>query len=47
VPPGGIAFRSPVDRPVASARVDGSIVTPSPNGEVVVRHLPATINLTY
>jgi hypothetical protein len=47
VPPGGIAFRSPVDRPIASVRVDGSTVTPSSNGEVVVRHLPATINLTY
>ncbi|MBK5187086.1 MAG: discoidin domain-containing protein [Gemmatimonadaceae bacterium] len=47
VPPGGIVFRSPVDRPIASARVNGSTVTPSSNGEVVVRHLPATINLTY
>ncbi|MEO6417064.1 MAG: hypothetical protein ABIP73_13585, partial [Gemmatimonadaceae bacterium] len=47
IPPGGIAFRSPVDRAIASARVDGSTVTPSSNGEVMVRHLPATIALTY
>jgi hypothetical protein len=47
VPPGGIAFRSPVDRPIASASVDGNPVTPSPVGEVVIRRLPATIHLTY
>ncbi|MDQ2930412.1 MAG: coagulation factor 5/8 type domain-containing protein, partial [Gemmatimonadota bacterium] len=47
IPPGGIAFRSPVDRAIASARVDGSSVTPSSNGEVMIRHLPATIALTY
>jgi hypothetical protein len=47
VPPGGIAFRSPVDARIVSARVDGSTVSPSSNGEVVIRHLPATINLTY
>jgi F5/8 type C domain len=47
MPPGGIAFRSPVDRPIASARVDGNIVQPSPSGEVMVRRLPATINLIF
>jgi hypothetical protein len=47
VPPGGIVFRSPVDRAIASATVDGSAVTPSSTGEVVIRHLPATIKLTY
>ena len=47
MPPGGIVFRSPVDKPIASARVDGSAVSLSSSGEVVIRHLPATINLTY
>ena len=47
IPPGGIAFRSPVDRAIASARVNGSTVSPSPTGEVMVRRLPATINLTF
>jgi hypothetical protein len=47
MPPGGIAFRSPVDRPIASARVNGEAVTPLANGEVMVRRLPATIDLTY
>ena len=47
VPPGGIAFRSPVDRPIVRALVDGRAVALSPNGEVVVRHLPATIILTF
>ena len=47
VPPGGIAFRSPVDRAIASARVNGSVVEPSASGEVMVRRLPATIHLTF
>jgi hypothetical protein len=47
IPPGGIAFRSPVDRAIASARVDGNTVAPSPSGEVMVRRLPATIDLTF
>ncbi|MEP7065588.1 MAG: discoidin domain-containing protein [Gemmatimonadota bacterium] len=47
VPPGGIVFRSPVDRPIVRAAVDGRTVSSSSNGEVVVRRLPATINLTY
>jgi hypothetical protein len=47
MPPGGIVFRSPVDRAIASARVNGSTVPLSSRGEVVIRHLPATINLTY
>ena len=47
VPPGGIAFRSPVDSKIASARVDGSPVSLSSTGEVVVRRLPATITMTY
>jgi hypothetical protein len=47
VPPGGIVFRSPVDRPIAHARVDGRPVALSSNGEVVIRHLPATIILSY
>jgi hypothetical protein len=46
MPPGGIVLRSPVDRPIASATVDGRAVSPS-NGEVVIHRLPATINLTY
>ena len=46
-PPGGIAFRSPVDRPIVRAFVDGRPVVLSPNGEVVIRRLPATIILTY
>ena len=47
VPPGGIAFRSPVDAKIANARVDGSPVSLSSTGEVVVRRLPATITMTY
>jgi len=47
MPPGGIVFRSPVDRPIVSARVDGSTVSFSSSGDVVIRHLPATINLAY
>ena len=47
MPPGGIAFRSPVDRSIAIARVDGNVVSPSANGEVLVRRLPTTITLTY
>jgi hypothetical protein len=47
MPPGGIVFRSPVDRPIVRATVDGSAVSLSSSGEVVIRHLPATINLTY
>jgi len=47
MPPGGIVFRSPVDRPIATATVDGNAVTPSANGEVIVRQLPATISLTF
>ena len=47
MPPGGIAFRSPVDLPIASARVNGSTVSPSASGEVMVRHLPAIIALTF
>ena len=47
VPPGGIAFRSPVDSPITTASVDGNAVTPSANGEVIVRQLPATISLTF
>ena len=47
MPPGGIVFRSPVDRPIATASVDGNVVTPSANGEVIVRQLPATISLTF
>lgn len=47
IPPGGIVFRSPIDRVIASATVNGSTVAPSFSGEVVIRRLPATINLTY
>ena len=47
MPSGGIVFRSPVDKPIASATVNGSAVSLSSSDEVVIRHLPATINLTY
>src|SRR5205814_197107 len=47
ITPGGIAFRSRVDGQIASARVGGNVVSPSPSGEVMVRQLPATINLTF
>ena len=47
MPQGGIVFRSPIDRPIASASVDGNAVSLSSSREVVIRHLPATINLTY
>jgi len=47
MPPGGIAFRSPVDAAIASARVNGSTVIPSARGEVLVRQLPAIIALTF
>ena len=47
MPPGGIAFRSPVDAAIASARVNGSAVIPSASGEVLVHQLPAIIALTF
>jgi len=47
MPPGGIAFRSPLDRPIRRASVNGSFVSPSSSGEVVLHHLRATIDLTY
>jgi len=47
IPSGGIVFRSPVDARITSARVDGVNVTPSSNGEVVIRRLPASIALTF
>jgi hypothetical protein len=47
MPPGGIAFRSPVDAPIATVRINGNSVTPSASGEVLVRQLPATIALTF
>lgn len=47
MPPGGIAFRSPLDRPIRRARVNGSAISPTSSGEVVLHHLPATIDLTY
>ena len=47
VPPGGIVFRSPLARPIVRATVDGTSVSLPSSGEVVIRHLPATITLTY
>jgi len=47
IPSGGIAFRSPMDKQIVRARIDGRTIAPSSNGEVVVRQLPATIILTF
>lgn len=47
VPPGGIVVASPYDRPVRRATVDGASVRLTQSGDVVVRHLPATVVLWY
>jgi hypothetical protein len=46
IPRGGIIVRSPADRPIKRALVNGKPVTTG-KGEVVVRSLPATIRFGY
>ena len=45
VPRGGIAVRSPYDRPIRSATIDGRPAVVTESGEVLVRELPATVVL--
>lgn len=47
VPPGGIVLRSPLDRPIRRAVVNGRAVTVRGDSEVVVRALPATVVLEH
>lgn len=46
IPTGGIVVRSPLDRPFASATVNGADVA-GPGSQVIVRALPATIVFRY
>ncbi len=43
VPAGGIAVRAPLGGPAAKVTIDGRAVAPEPNGDVIVRTLPATV----
>ncbi|HVG43954.1 MAG TPA: hypothetical protein VM890_04465, partial [Longimicrobium sp.] len=46
-PPGGIVLRSPLDRPVRSATVDGRKVEVFDGAEVRLRALPRRVELRY
>ncbi|HEX6252519.1 MAG TPA: discoidin domain-containing protein [Gemmatimonadaceae bacterium] len=47
LPPGGIALRPPSDHPPVSVLVNEAVVPLSPAGEVIVRSLPAEIQIRY
>ena len=47
VPPGGFVVRSPFDRPIRRALVNGVAVTPASDGGVVARAARATVVLEY
>jgi hypothetical protein len=47
VPPGGIVLRSPLDRPIRSATVDGRRVEVPDGAEVRLRTQPTTVELRY
>ncbi|HEY9479885.1 MAG TPA: hypothetical protein VIP79_07330, partial [Gemmatimonadaceae bacterium] len=48
VPPGGVVLRSPYDRRIRAATIDGNAATISRDGsELVVKKLPATVVLSY
>jgi len=46
IPPGGLIIRSPLDKSIKSASMDGHTV-PSSSTEVIVRKLPASLDLRY
>ena len=46
IPPGGLIVRSPADRPVRQAMVNGSVAR-TDAGQVVVRRLPAVVTFRY
>jgi hypothetical protein len=46
-PPGGIILRSPLDRPIRTAMVDGRRVAVSDGAEVRLRAVPRTVELRY
>jgi hypothetical protein len=46
IPPGGFVIRSPLDRPIRSATLDGESIASSAT-EVVIRRLPATLVFRY
>ena len=46
-PPGGIILRSPLDRPIRSAMVDGRRVEVTGGAEVRLRMVPRTVELRY
>jgi len=47
IPRGGIVLVSPYDRAVRDAVVNGQRTAPSATGEIMIRHLPATVVLRY
>ena len=47
VPPGGFVVRSPFDRPIRRALVNGAVATPGSDGGVVVRAARATVILEF
>ncbi len=46
VPEGGIAIRAPLPTNAAHATIDGKPATANPDGEFIVRTLPATVTIT-
>jgi hypothetical protein len=47
VPPGGIVVRSPRERPVRIATVNGEVVPVADGRQVVIRRVPAELTLSY
>ena len=47
VPPGGIVLRTPLDRPIRRARVNGRVVRLADPNEVTIRQVPAEIVLEH
>ena len=47
VPPGGVVLRSPLERPIRRARVNGRAAPVRAGREVVIRALPADVVLEY
>jgi hypothetical protein len=47
VPPGGIVLRSPLERPLLRARVNGRLVRLRDPHEVVVRSVPADVVMEH
>jgi hypothetical protein len=47
MPPGGIVVRSPRERSVRSATVNGKVVRVTDGREVAIRQVPAELTLSY